>query len=350
VADELAEDPKDSRDRLAALLTAPQNERFAQVIVNRVWRRLFGRGIVEPPEDWEKGKASHPELLAWLARELVRGGYDLKHVERLIMNSEAYQRAVDPELRETGALFASRAARRLSAEQAVDSLFAAAGKPFRTEEANLDIDGMRDLGNSISLGQPRRAWMLTSTSNERDRPSLSLPRMQAAVDVMTALGWRASRQDPATDRDQAPNARQPALMANGVMASWVTRLSDDHGTTELALAAKSPEELVEDLFLQVLTRRPTSEEARIYAEFLRPGFAERTTVAKAGAKPPRAKLTPYVSWSNHLDPRATILRQAQEAAARAGDPPSARLVPAWRAKLEDVLWALLNSPEFLFTP
>ncbi|OAI57208.1 hypothetical protein AYO49_02610, partial [Verrucomicrobiaceae bacterium SCGC AG-212-N21] len=96
----LAEDAKDSRDRLAALVTAPQNERFAQVITNRIWKRFMGRGIVEPVDDWEKGKPSHPELLRWLSREFVRGSYDVKQLARLIMNSHAYQRATDATLKE----------------------------------------------------------------------------------------------------------------------------------------------------------------------------------------------------------------------------------------------------------
>jgi hypothetical protein len=49
---QLAEDPKDTRDALAAMITAPQNERFAQVIANRIWSRFMGRGMVEPVEDW----------------------------------------------------------------------------------------------------------------------------------------------------------------------------------------------------------------------------------------------------------------------------------------------------------
>jgi hypothetical protein len=46
---------------LAAMITAPQNERFAQVIANRIWSRFMGRGIVEPVDDWEKGKPTHPD-------------------------------------------------------------------------------------------------------------------------------------------------------------------------------------------------------------------------------------------------------------------------------------------------
>jgi hypothetical protein len=347
-AAKLAQDPGDARDRLAALLTAPQNERFAQVIANRLWQRLLGRGIVEPVDDWEKGKPTHPDLLKWLGRELVRSGYDLKHLAGLILNSHAYQRAIDPAQKEPSPLFAAPAARRLTAEQVVDSLFVAAGKPFRVEEASLDIDGIRDLNNSLSLGRPRRSWMLTSTSNERDRPSLALPRMQAVCDVLTSLGWRDTRQDPTSARDHAPNVRQPAILTNGVMATWLTRLSDDHGVTDLALRAKSPEELVETLFLKVHTRRPTAAERAALVEHLTPGFADR--VREARPKAVVRKPTIYVSWSNHLDPQATVLRQQEEAAARAGDPPTERLDPAWRTKVEDVLWAVLNTPDFLFTP
>ncbi|MDP6354002.1 MAG: DUF1553 domain-containing protein, partial [Planctomycetota bacterium] len=87
VADSLAENPKSSRDRLAALITAPQNESFAQVIVNRGWQRLMGRGIVADVSDWEKGAPSHPALLCWLGRGLVESDYDLKAITRLILNS-----------------------------------------------------------------------------------------------------------------------------------------------------------------------------------------------------------------------------------------------------------------------
>jgi hypothetical protein len=132
------------------------------------------------------------------------------------------------------------------------------------------------------------------------------------------------------------------------MATWLTRLSDDHGVTELALRAGSPDELVEALFRKVRTRRPAAAERATLVEYLTPGFADRVREPKP--KLEVRKPAVYVSWSNHLDPQATVLRQQEEAAARAGDPPTGRLDPAWRAKLEDVLWALLNAPEFLFTP
>jgi hypothetical protein len=275
----------------------------------------------------------------------------MKKLTALIMNSHAYQRATDATLRAPSPLFTSPAPRRLTAEQIVDSLFAATGKPFRTEEVSLDIDGRRDLGNSISLGQPRRAWMLASTSNERDRPSLSLPRIQAVCDVLAAFGWRGARQDPSSIRETDPNTIQPAILSNGTVGIWLTRLSDDHGVTQLALQDIPEEKLIDTLFLKLLTRKPTAEERERYTAYLSEGYASRikptstARVAEISRKPAK-----YVSWSNHLDPEATTVRLEQEVDARKGDAPTERLDPAWRQKLEDVLWAMLNAPEWVYAP
>jgi hypothetical protein len=54
----------------------------------------------------------------------------------------------------------------------------------------------------------------------------------------------------------------------------------------------------------------------------------------------------YVAWSNHMKSEANTLRLAEEAAARRGDPPTTQLDPEWRRRFEDVLWALLNAPEW----
>ncbi|MCA9058364.1 MAG: DUF1549 domain-containing protein, partial [Planctomycetaceae bacterium] len=89
----LLRNPEDTRERLAALITAPGNQRFARVFVNRIWKRLMGAGFVEPVHDWEGRDASHPELLDWLAAELIRHDYDANHIVRLIVTSDAYQRA-----------------------------------------------------------------------------------------------------------------------------------------------------------------------------------------------------------------------------------------------------------------
>lgn len=346
-------DPKDTRERLAALITMPQNRRFAAVMVNRVWKRLMGAGLVEPAHDWEGRTPSHPELLAWLAHELVSHDYQIKHVIRLILTSQAYQReargsnlAAPPERR----FFAAPDRRRLTAEQVVDALFAAGGKAMNVEEITFDPDSRRPASSMINLGAPRRAWMFATLSNERDRPSLSLPRAQAVVDVLEAFGWTGSRQNPRTDRETDPNVLQPGVLANSVMVSWITRVSADSELARLAREAASPEELVETLFLRFLTRSPSAEERRQLADFLRPGFSDRRLPPDRVRQPAPLPRLPKVSWATHLRPEANEIKLEMQRRCRAGDPPDPRLDAAWRERLEDVIWSLLNSPEFVWLP
>ncbi|MCA8988508.1 MAG: DUF1553 domain-containing protein [Planctomycetaceae bacterium] len=352
IADILAEHPENSRDRLATLITAPQNERFAQAMVNRIWERLMGRGLVANLSDWEKGGPSHPELLRWLAHQFVESGYDIKAVSRLILNSHAYQRATNPSLAQTSPLYIAPAPRRLSAEQIVDSVFHATGTPFELEEVSLDIDSVREIPNALTLGKPRRAWMLASTSNERDRPSLGLPRVTAVASVLEAFDWRGARQDPRSQRDTEPNILQPAILGNGVMSVWLTRLSDQHGITQLALEEQSVEQLVDRLFLRLLTRKPSPAEQELYVRFLSEGYNSRVIPESERVMPTPSKRERirYVSWSNHVDGPANALAQQREIEARRGDPATNALNNDWRLRMEDVLWAILNAPEWIYTP
>jgi len=347
-------DTDDSRERLAARLTDPRNQRFTPVITNRVWKRYMGWGLVEPADDWDHADVSHPDLLDFLGREFVRSGYDLKHLARLILNSRTYQRELLPETLESKPahagerLFAGQVRRRMSAEQVVDSLLAVTGKAMGAEELTMDVDGRRPVSTFLNLGVPRRAWQLTSLSNERDRPALSIPRAQSVVDVLSAFGWRDSRQDARTNRDHEPNVLQPATVANGVLARRFSQLSDNSAFTELALCVASADDLVKSLFKRVYTREPTAVERQMFVELLSDGFARRIVPGARVAK--RAKPNHAVSWSNHFSPEATRIKMEMERLARAGDPPTARLRSEWRRKMEDMLWAMANSPEFIFVP
>ena len=65
----------------------------ARVISNRVWHWHFGNGLVRTPDDFgiRGAKPTHPELLDWLASELIRSGWSIKHLHRLILRSSAYK-------------------------------------------------------------------------------------------------------------------------------------------------------------------------------------------------------------------------------------------------------------------
>lgn len=340
----------DSREKLAELITAPSNDRFAQVIANRLWRRYMGRGIVEPVNDWEQVKFTHSALMNWLGDELVANSYDLKHLARLIFESEAYGRgcveADDPR----ASYFAGPVLQPLSAEQLVDSLFAFSQKRFNAGQMAIDIDGVRPPNLSLNLGTPRRAWMFGSTSNERDRPGLAMPFVQPFVTFLKQFGWTGTRQGPINYRSEEVTAGQPAEFANGLLVQRATRLSDDHAFTVLAVESEQTLELLVDrLFLASLTRYPTPEEKALITEVLEVGYSDRI-VDDAKPNPNQFDRRGTVSWSVHLEKEASEIKAELQEVVRRGDIPTNLLTRDWRERLEDVIWSLLNSPEFRFRP
>lgn len=351
--DQLMHDPRDARERLAASITAPWNKRFAQVMVNRIWKRLIGAGIVEPADDWEIGLPSHPELLEWLASELVTSGYDAKHLVRLIMNSQIYQREavgqnrhVDPDQR----YFAAPDRRRLTAEQVVDSLVASSGKPLDVDDLTFDPEAKRPATTMINLGSPSRSWMFATLSNERDRPSLAFPRATAVVDVLEAFGWTGSRQNAITERDVEPNVLQPGAIANGVFTSWMTAASAKSSLADLAVESKDASSLVDSIFLRFLSRMPTEHESLTFMPMLEQGFQDRLVPPDQVQPVVYPPMLRRVSWSNHLAEDANRVKIEMEERARDGDPADPRLKPEWRMLFEDVVWAVVNSPEFVWVP
>ena len=92
---ELSPDLPDPRSRLARWLTAPEHPLTARVMVNRLWQRHFGTGLVKTVNDFgTKGeRPSHPELVDWLAATLVEDGWRLKSIHRLILLSGTYRQS-----------------------------------------------------------------------------------------------------------------------------------------------------------------------------------------------------------------------------------------------------------------
>jgi hypothetical protein len=118
----------DRRAAAAAIFTDPRNGRMPRTLVNRVWERFFGHGLVDNSEDMD-GEPWSPQLLDWLAADFVDHGYDLKHLIATIVDSRAYQLPAVPQ---TGAqpkhyVFRGPELRRLTAEQFADAVGAITG-------------------------------------------------------------------------------------------------------------------------------------------------------------------------------------------------------------------------------
>ena len=353
---ELIRFPDDSRAQLARLITQPLNQRFSQVVVNRLWKKLIGYGLREPVDDWQDSTSSHPYVLDFLARELTGNGYDLKHIARLILASDLYQReGTDLVLNENGhSLFEGPVTRRLSAEQIVDSMFASSGLLFDAGAMSVDIDGARRVTNSLHLGFPRRAWQFSDTSNERDRPSLTLPFAQPFVTVMELFGWNGARQSPVSERQDETNVLQPAILHNGILSQRITTLTVDSQFTQIALRAKSVTQLVDETFHQILGRSPSEEERQIVSALISTGFESRivdlTSAQREEMIYPKPAPRNLISWSNHLSKKANEIKLELRRYVQAGPEPTPELSPEWRSQMEDLVWALYNSPEFVFSP
>ena len=120
---------------LARWIASPDNPLTARVIVNRLWQHHFGQGLVDTPSDFglNGSRPSHPELLDFLAAELVEHGWSLKHVHRLILNSRTFRQASAADGRAAAMDASARLLwryppRRLEAEMLRDALLATAGK------------------------------------------------------------------------------------------------------------------------------------------------------------------------------------------------------------------------------
>lgn len=120
---------------LADHLTSPDHPLTARVIVNRIWQHHFGIGLVDTPSDFGKmgSSPSHPELLDWLASELVQHNWSIKHIHRLILNSKAFQQSSAPrddalKIDADSRLVWRFPPRRIEAEAIRDSILQASGK------------------------------------------------------------------------------------------------------------------------------------------------------------------------------------------------------------------------------
>ena len=145
--------PRDERlAQLAALITHPENGRFQRTIVNRLWHRLMGRGIVHPVDAMQT-QPWNQDLLDVLANRLVESKYDLKAVLEFIATSQAYQSRAEVLARDAedkGYVYRGPRAKRLTAEQFVDAVWRLTG----TTPAKIELKVPRANPTAASAKKP----------------------------------------------------------------------------------------------------------------------------------------------------------------------------------------------------
>ncbi|MCM2374991.1 DUF1549 domain-containing protein [Aporhodopirellula aestuarii] len=155
------EAPREQRlQQLADLMTTPENGRFARTIVNRLWYRLMGRGIVHPldamqTEPWNE------DLLDYLATELVSNDFDLKHVLKVIATSSAYQSRSEVSGEETANeiyIYRGPRARRMTAEQFLDSVWHLTGNAPAKIEAPISRERPQPKPSKLTKLQAHWIW------------------------------------------------------------------------------------------------------------------------------------------------------------------------------------------------
>ncbi len=224
------------RIALANWMTDPQDGGgvlLARVIVNRLWRQHFGRGIVPTPNDFgsQGMKPTHPELLDWLASELVRNGWHLKPIHRLIMLSAVYMQSgdvipdnvrLDPE----NNLWSQRPSRRLEAEAIRDELLQVGGKLdeklYGPSETNYE-SGRR----SVYLRVKRSELVPFMTMFDAPEPTLSIGDRAGTTVPTQALACMNSTfvRDLAGRLQQRVQATNPSTIEAAISKAYELALS-----------------------------------------------------------------------------------------------------------------------------
>jgi hypothetical protein len=172
-------DIKDGDDELmAAAEWLSRSPLFARMQANRVWYHLFGRGLVDPVDDFRASNpASHPEVLEALAKDFAENGYDLRHLIRTIMRSRIYQLAAEPNATNADDenLFSRAVVRRLGAEQIVDSASKALDVP-------LSVPGYPDAKRLAQIPEGRKHYHPIKTDLDRYTQTFGKPPRLVASD------------------------------------------------------------------------------------------------------------------------------------------------------------------------
>jgi hypothetical protein len=271
-----AEAQPKTRTELAKWLTRPDHPLTARVIVNRLWQHHFGRGLVASPNDFGvKGvRPSHPELLDWLATELVRNKWSLKHVHRLLVLSATYRQSstakpspvtttADPENK----LLWRMNRRRLEAEAIRDSVLAAAGTLNRAVcGPSVKVPLEPEVYDLIfTEGEPDGLWPVTPDPAQHTRRSIYLlNKRNVRLPLFEAFDQPDSLNSCAV-RPESTFAPQALILMNG---PFVQEQGKRLAVRLLRECGPDLWKQYELLYRRAVGRPPTNAERKIAVEFV----------------------------------------------------------------------------------
>jgi hypothetical protein len=280
-------DDRSKRRVLADWLTAPRNPRTARVLVNRLWQYHFGRGIVPTPNDFGKlgEPATHPELLDWLAAELVAGGWRLKPMHRRIVLSSAYRMSSRAAPAELAADPSNRGfwrfpPRRLAAEEVRDAILAVSGE-LRLKGGGPGV--YPRIPAEVLAGQsvPGQGWP-GSPPAEADRRSIYVHVKRSLLVPVLATHDAADTDASCPVRYTTTVPTQALGLLNGQFANEQAGRLADRLRRE---APGDPAAQVRRAIRLTTARNPADEEVRRDLDFLRAlrdraGLDERAALAQ----------------------------------------------------------------------
>ena len=248
----------DPRVAFADWLTAPDNPWFAKAIVNRIWHHLLGRGLIHEVDDIRPDNPPwSPELLSFLERELVASGYDIKHMYRIILNSDTYQRSSIPTPENMGdeAGFSHYRLRRMDAEVLVDALCQITGT---FEEY------------SSAIPEP-------FTFIPKKQRSIALADGSIKSPFLEMFGRPGRDTSMASDRNSDVSVYQSLHMLNS--SHIQNKIMNSPLLKKLLRETMSPGQRLDELYLHILSRFPTDEEREIISEYGRTSGLKGDAVA-----------------------------------------------------------------------
>ena len=261
------------RADLVNWLTNPANPLVPRVIVNRLWQHHFGRGIVATSSDFgTRGEPpSHPELLDWLASELVRGGWKLKPIHRLMVTSATYRMSSDfivPEqdrddpVNET---FYRMNRRRMEAESLRDAVLAVSGRlnpKMGGPGVKVPIeDEIKEL--IFTEAEVVDLWPVDLNPGEFNRRSLFVYRKRNVHYALYDAFDAPDTQSPCPVRSVSTHAPQALVLLNSELTQTSARK-----LAELTTSEKDTKKRIIQLFQRVLVRSPKPEEMQKMMAFL----------------------------------------------------------------------------------